>query len=69
MRDPKVKTSDMVRLVGLYALRYEKSGSELHSLKDALVKRGGLSDAEREVELIFNIILLIESLFFIYSLE
>jgi len=50
MRDPKVKTSDMVRLVSLYALRHEKSGnSELSSLKDALLKRGGITEDEREV--------------------
>lgn len=39
----------MVRVICLYALRYEKSGSsELRSLKEALMRRGGLTDQERE---------------------
>lgn len=49
IKDTRVKTSDILRLVCLYALRYEKSStSELMSLKDALNKRGGLTDQERE---------------------
>lgn len=51
IKDTRVKTSDILRLVCLYALRYEKSStSELMSLKDALNKRGGLTDQEREVK-------------------
>ena len=54
MRDNRVRTSDLVRVVCLYALRYEKSsGSELPGLKEALLKRGGLTDQERDV--IFNL--------------
>lgn len=55
IKDPKVKTSDIVRLISLYALRYEKSGnSELSLLRDNLLKRGGLSDSEREVFIYIN---------------
>lgn len=53
IKDTRVKTSDILRLVCLYALRYEKSTtSELTSLKELLVKRGGLTDQEKEVSLV-----------------
>jgi vacuolar protein sorting-associated protein 45 len=38
-----------LRLLSLYALKYEKSSkSELNALKDAFIKRGGVSDLEKE---------------------
>jgi hypothetical protein len=47
-----VRTQDLVRIVSLYAMRYEKSGSsELNSLKELLLKRGGLTEQEREVNM------------------
>ncbi|CAF0774192.1 unnamed protein product [Brachionus calyciflorus] len=49
MEDTKVRTSDILRSVCLYALRYEKSNSsELNSLKNSLLKRGGLTEQQRD---------------------
>lgn len=49
IKDSRVKTSDIVRIVTLYALRYEKSNtSELRAFKEMLLKRGGLTEKERE---------------------
>ena len=49
MRDQRVKNIDLIRLLCLYSLRYEKSSSsELSSLRDLLLKRGGLQDRELE---------------------
>lgn len=55
VKDSQVKNLDLIRLVCLYALRYEKSNSsELSSLKSALLRRpGGLSDYEKEVNFLF----------------
>lgn len=48
MRDARVKTSDLVRIVTLYILRYEQSNSsEVRSFKEMLLKRGGLTDQEK----------------------
>ena len=50
MRDARVKTSDLVRIVTLYILRYEQSNSsEVRSFKEMLLKRGGLTDQEKIV--------------------
>ena len=51
IKDARVKTSDLVRIVTLYALRYEQStSSELRAFKEMLLKRGNLSEQEREVK-------------------
>ena len=43
-----------MRLISLYALRYEKSSnSEISILRDMLLKRGNLQDNEREVIIIY----------------
>jgi len=48
MRDARVKTSDLVRIITLYILRYEQSNSsEVRSFKEMLLKRGGLTDQEK----------------------
>lgn len=50
MKDARVKTSDLVRIVSLYALRYEQSNSsEYRSFKEMLLKRGGLTEQEKMV--------------------
>ena len=50
IKDTRIKTSDILRLVCLYSLRYDKSTTtELTSLRELLIRRGGLSDQEREV--------------------
>lgn len=50
IKDTRVKTSDILRLVCLYSLRYDKSTTtELTSLRELLIRRGGLTDQEREV--------------------
>lgn len=50
IKDPRVRSSDILRLMCIYALRYEKSSnSELNNLKEALIKRGGITDQEKEV--------------------
>jgi vacuolar protein sorting-associated protein 45 len=49
IKDPRVRTSDLVRLVSLYSLRYEKSNSsEFQQLKTELIRRGGVTDQEKE---------------------
>lgn len=49
MKDQRVRSLDLLRLVSLYSLRYEKSNSsEFSSLKAELLRRGGLNDVERE---------------------
>jgi vacuolar protein sorting-associated protein 45 len=50
VRDTRVRSCDIIRLVCLYALRYEKSNSsEFSNLKTDLLRRGGgISDSERE---------------------
>lgn len=49
IKDTRVKSSDILRLVSLYALRYENNpNSELSNLKEGLLRRGGLTDQERE---------------------
>ena len=50
MKDTRIKTADIVRLVCLYALRYEQNSgsSELKSFKESLMRRGDLSEQERE---------------------
>jgi len=51
IKDTRVRTQDLVRIVSLYAMRYEKSSnSELSSLKELLLRRGALTEQEREVE-------------------
>lgn len=47
-KDARVKTSDIVRVVTLYALRYEQSSntSELKAFKEMLLKRGSLTTQE-----------------------
>jgi len=50
IKDTRVKTSDILRLVCLYSLRYDKSTTtELTSLRELLIRRGGLTDQEKEV--------------------
>ena len=50
LKDQRVRSSDLIRLMGLYALKYEKSGSsEFGGLKSELFRRpGGVGDRERE---------------------
>jgi vacuolar protein sorting-associated protein 45 len=50
IRDMRVRSSDIIRLICLYALRYEKSSSsEFSSLKTELLRRGGgLTENERD---------------------
>lgn len=49
IRDPRVKNIDILRLLCLYALKYEKSSSsDLNALKDVFIKRGGVSEIEKE---------------------
>ncbi len=50
IKDQRVKNKDIMRLICLYSLRYERSNnSELSILRDMLLKRGNLQDTEREV--------------------
>jgi hypothetical protein len=49
IKDTRVKTSDIVRLICLYKLRYEQSNSsEFRSLKELLFKRGEITEQEKE---------------------
>ena len=49
IKDPRVRTTDILRSVCLYALRYEKSNSsELNSLKNGLLERGSFTDRQKE---------------------
>ena len=46
----RVRTSDITRVLTLYALRYEQStGSELRTFKEMVLKRGGPTEQEGEV--------------------
>lgn len=50
IKDARVRTSDIVRILTLYALRYEQStSSELRAFREMILKRGGLTDQEGEV--------------------
>lgn len=68
IRDPRVKNIDILRLLSLYALRYEKSSSnELNNLRESFLKRGGVTDSEKEVKKVFIIWLnLINKNFFFF---
>ena len=50
MRDSRVKNIDMLRLISLYALRYEKSSNnEIQSLKEMFQRRPNVAPNETEV--------------------
>jgi vacuolar protein sorting-associated protein 45 len=48
--DPRVKNIDILRLICLYALKYEKTGNkDIYSLKDAFSKRANVEENDKEV--------------------
>ena len=50
IRDSRVRNIDMLRLISLYPLRYEKSSSnEINSLKEMFQKRPNVASNEIEV--------------------
>lgn len=49
IKNPRVRTEDILRSVCLYALRYEKSNSSgLNGLKNALLERGGFTSDHKD---------------------
>jgi vacuolar protein sorting-associated protein 45 len=51
--DPRVKNVDILRLVCLFALKYEKTGNkDIYSLKDAFSKRANVEECEKDVSVL-----------------
>ncbi|VDP84305.1 unnamed protein product [Echinostoma caproni] len=54
IHDPRVRLSDAVRLVLLYALRYDNQRNELNNLMKSLVQRGASEDDLHKVQQLLN---------------